>query len=543
MQILLAGSPSLMLEKIVHEGDAITAFARCRRNAAACPQCQTINTKVHSRYERTIADLPWAGVNVRIRLRARKFFCPNSECVQRIFCERLPDLVSPYGHRSGRLNETLAVIGFALGGRGGSRLAQRLGMCTGRDSILRRIRLAASQPAGDLKVRVLGVDDWALKKGQNYGTILVDMEKHRPIDLLIGRESAPFEEWLKAHPEIEIITRDRAGAYADGARKGAPQAQQVVDRWHLLKNGNEAFERLIQRQRKAIREAIAKIPADEKQIPEPEAIKISVVPETASEYKRSRAAREQRQAFHAERMTRYDQVQDLKRQGFSIIQIRNHLGWSYVEVANFYRADEYPVIRRKKGRSCLDKFDEYLRQRWAAGCQNAGQLYRELSEKGYKGSALTVRRHVQLWRQQGPELAPASQKLSAPSPKSCVWLLLKNDERLTDEERKLRPVILDASPLIKEGLELVRSFRDAICSGDERTLDSWIEKASKCGLPDFENFVKALRRDEAAVRAAVSSEWSNGQTEGQVNRLKVIKRQMYGRAKFDLLRSRVLNAA
>lgn len=201
------------------------------------------------------------------------------------------------------------------------------------------------------------------------------------------------------------------------------------------------------------------------------------------------------------------------------------------------------MIRRQKGRSSLDKFDEYIRQRWAAGCRNARQLYRELCNKGYRGSDLTVRRHVQQWREQGSELAPAPQKLSAPTPRSCVWLLLKNDDRLTDEERKLRPVILGASPLIKEGLELVISFRGAICSGDERILDSWIEKASRCGLPDFENFVKALRRDEAAVRAAASSEWSNGQTEGQVNRLKVLKRQMYGRAKFDLLRSRVLNTA
>jgi transposase len=369
------------------------------------------------------------------------------------------------------------------------------------------------------------------------------MEKRQPIDLLVGRESAPFENWLKAHPEIEVITRDRAGAYADGARKGAPQAQQVADRWHLLANINQTFERLIHRQQKAIREGVAKIPANEAPITEPVVVKLPILAETASEYKRSRAERERRQTFHEERMARYDRVQDLKRQGHSIIQIRNHLGWSYVEVANFYRADEYPVIRRQHGRSSLGKFDEYLRQRWAAGCQNAGQLYRELCDKGYRGSDLTVRRHVQLWRKQGPGLAPAPQKLSSPTPRSCVWLMLKNDDRLTDEERKLRPAILGASPLIKEGLELVKSFRDAICSRNERILDTWIEKARKCGLPDFENFVKVLLRDEAAVRAAVSSKWSNGQTEGQVNRLKVLKRQMYGRAKFDLLRSRVLNAA
>lgn len=544
MQTLLAGSQSLKLEKIIQEVSVITAVASSRRSAAACPCCQMITSKVHSRYERTIADLPWAGVSVRIRLQARKFFCGNTECSQRIFCERLPNIVDPYAQRTGRLNGTLAAVGFALGGRAGSRLAQRLGLQSGTDSILRRIRSAGAGPAGDLKVRALGVDDWALKKGQHYGTILVDLEKHRPIDLLLGRESAPFEEWLKAHSEVEIITRDRAGAYADGGRKGAPQAQQVADRWHLYKNVNEAFERLIQRQQKVIREAVEKIPVTEKTTSATEATELSVVPETASEYMRSRADRKQRQAFHAERKARYDRVQELKRQGFTIIQIKNHLRLSYSEVAGFFRADEYPAIRRRKGRSCLDKFDDYLRQRWGAGCHNARQLYRELCEKGYTGGELTVRRHVQMWRQESIKvLTPAPRKLSAPPPRSCVWLLLKNDKRLTEEERQLRAAILEASPLVKKGLELVRTFRDAISARSEKRLDAWIKEAAKSQLPEFENFVKVLRRDEAAVRAAASLEWSNGQTEGQVNRLKVLKRQMYGRANFDLLRARVLNAA
>ena len=177
------------------------------------------------------------------------------------------------------------------------------------------------------------------------------------------------------------------GAIVDGACKGAPQAQQVANRWHLLKNANEAFERLIQRHQKIIREAIEKLPAPRQEtavesLPTPQ-----VVLETASEYKRSRSERERRQSFHAERKVRYDQVQELKRQGYTIIQIKKHLRLSYSQVAGFFHAEGYPAIKRAKGRNRLDKFDAYLRERWASGCQSAGQLYRELCEKGYTPKA------------------------------------------------------------------------------------------------------------------------------------------------------------
>jgi len=543
MKTLLAGAQILKLEKIVQMSDAITLFVSSTQTIVTCPSCQAATRKVHSRYERTIADLPWESIPVRLRLRVRKFFCRNSECPRRIFCERLPEVVIRYAHRTDRLNEALSSIGFTIGGRPGAKTATKLGMQTGADSILRRVRGAAAGPSCEMKVRALGVDDWALKKGQNYGTILVDLEKRRPIDLLQGREAAPLEEWLKKHPEIEVIARDRAGAYADGSRKGAPQAKQVADRWHLMKNANEAFERLIQRQQKVIREAIEKLPVPQQTTASEKAATPAVVPETASEYKRSRSEREQRQAFHAERKASYDRVQELKLQGHTIIQIKKHLGLSYSQVASFYQAEEYPVIKRARGRSQLDEFDAYLRERWSSGCHNAGQLHQELCEKGYPGSGVTVRRHVQLWRVNDVKtLAPAPKKITAPGPRSCVWLLLKEGEKLTEEERLVRQTVLDASPIVSQGLELVESFRKAICSRSEEKLAAWMVAAAESQIPEFENFVTVLRRDEAAVRAAASSEWSNGQTEGQVNRLKMLKRQMYGRANFDLLRARVLNA-
>ena len=543
MKTLLAGAQILKLEKIVQMSGAITLSVSSAQAIVICPSCQTVTSKVHSRYERAAADLPWEGIPVRLRLQVRKFFCPNSECHRRIFCERLPEVVARYAHRTDRLNEAFSSIGFALGGRPGAKAATKLGMQTGADSILRRVRNAMARPSDDMKVRALGVDDWALKKGQHYGTILVDLEKRRPIDLLQGREAAPLEEWLKKHPEIEVITRDRAGAYADGARKGAPQAQQVADRWHLLKNANEAFERLLQRHQKFIREAVEKLPAPQQETVVEITTTSKVVPETASEYMRSRSARERRQAFHAERKARYDRVQELKRQGYTIIQIKKHLGSGYSQVAGFFKAEEYPVINRSKGRSQLDEFDAYLRERWSSGCHSAGQLYRELSEKGYTGSDVTVRRHVQLWREKDVTTLPlAPKKIAVPGPRSCVWLLLKKGEKLTEEERLVRQTVLDASPVIGQGLELVESFRDAIGGRSEEKLDAWMDAATKSQISEFENFVMVLRRDEAAVRAAASSEWSNGQTEGQVNRLKMLKRQMYGRANFDLLRARVLNA-
>ena len=208
-----------------------------------CPLCQRRTTRIHSRYMRILADLPWSCFIVRIRLGVRRFFCANPNCRRRIFTERLPDLVLPYARRTLRQGEILRVIGLALGGRAGSRLLRRLQLQASPNTILDLIRRAPEQTYP--VPRVLGVDDFALRKGRTYGTILVDLEKRQPVDLLPGRSADLVAKWLKDHPGSEVITRDRSQEYARGITEGAPAALQLADRFHLLCNLREALERVL----------------------------------------------------------------------------------------------------------------------------------------------------------------------------------------------------------------------------------------------------------------------------------------------------------
>jgi transposase len=199
--------------------------------------------RVHSHYERTVCDLPWRGISVTLKVRSRRFFCENRECERSIFCERLPEIAA-HARKTERLEEALTMIAFELGGEAGARLARELGLPISPDALLERIRRTPRLGAG--RVRVLGIDDWAKKKGHSYGTILVDLERHRVVDLLPDRTAETLEKWLKAHPKIEVVSRDRYQPYIDGIRAGAPKALQVADRWHLLKNLTDAVERVLE---------------------------------------------------------------------------------------------------------------------------------------------------------------------------------------------------------------------------------------------------------------------------------------------------------
>lgn len=377
---LLADPALLKIEKIVAEKSSLIIFTKSVQKQVRCPVCQYISVKQHSRYGRRLADLPWQGVAVKICLSMRRFFCTNDLCARKIFAERLPIVAADFARRTLRLNESLTALAFALGGEAGRRLGEKLGFLISADTLLRRIRQSADRLPET--PRVLGIDDFAFLKRHNYGTILIDLETREPVDLLPDRESKTVSEWLKAHPGVEIVSRDRSMQYAEGITLGAPEAEQVADRWHLLKNVMDVLKEFLnqhtadfQKARQAIIERNSK-PAETLKMP----------------IDRRTKAKEQTRTT---RLELYRKVQALKKDGGTQNEIVRRLGISKQYARRLIHAETFPersVFPPRK--TSVDIYADYLHRRWTEGCQNATHLWRELKEQGFPGALGAVTRYV-----------------------------------------------------------------------------------------------------------------------------------------------------
>jgi transposase len=477
--------------------------------ARRCLECDVPARHVHSHYTRTLADLPWSGYAITWRLRVRKLFCHHWTCPRRIFTERLPGVVAPWARRTRRLAARLLAVGLALGGAARSRLSRSLGLPVSRIALLRVIR-RVPYPA-IIPPQVLSVDDFALRKCHTYGTLLVDLARRRPLALLPDRESTTVAQWLQAHPGVEVLVRDRGEAYAKAAHTGAPMALQVADRFQLLQN----------------------------------------LAEVLTDVFRAHAA-----ARRAQRIAQSEQVWTYHRQGWTPDAIAEQVGLSRRTVQRYLQSPTFPERQPRYGRgpSLLDPYKATLPAGWNNGCRNGWHLFRTIRSQGFRGQygivALYVRRMRQAQgsapghRRSARPLPPVTEAPRRPlTPRGATRLVLRPPARATAPDHQQLVQLTQQAPEQARAVALAQDFASLVRGRQPARLDPWLARAATSALAPFRRFAKGLREDHAAVKAGVTLPWSQGPIEGQINRLKMLKRQMLGRVRLDLLARRFLLAA
>lgn len=531
-----------MASAVIHDGQVVVqvvATAPC----SSCPLCRCSATRVHSQYTRRVADLPCAGQPVQLLLRVRKFFCDTPTCPRRILAERLTPFLAPWARMTSRLSQAIQAIGLATCGKLGSRLAERLGIQASWMTVLHRIMSTPSSPIPP--VVKLGVDDFALRRGRTYGTILMDLDRHRVIDLLPDRKAETAAAWMEQHPTIEMVSRDRGGDYAAAARKGAPHALQVADRFHLMQNLTNAVELVLLRcwtrkqQRPRQRTLLAHPPAVPEAAPLPA--------KDAWRFHQASAEAWKHQTRLAARAVEYEQMCRLRAQGLSLAAIAAQMGKGTTTVWSWLERGGLPTgTHQRKRPSQLEAYVPYILERWQAGCHNGLQLWREIQERGYAGTARML--YIFLAPLRGPHGAALvkalaqARKQQLPTAREAVWLVVHDPAALKADEREALAALRQAYPTVDTLSPVVQAFRQLLHQRRGDQLDAWLAQARASHIKELQRFAHGLEKDRAAVVAGLTRAESNGPTEGHITKLKLVKRTMYGRAGFALLRHRILHA-
>jgi transposase len=512
----------------------------CDAPSMPCPECHQLSARIHGHYQRTVADLPCAGRTVILALTVRKFVCSTPGCPRRIFTERLPGLVQSYARMTTRLIALVQALGLGAGGQLGTRLADRSAIATTPSTLLRHLMQLPAPKAR--AVRVLGVDDFAWKKRFTYGTILVDLERRKIIDVLADRESATVEGWLQEHPEVELVIRDRGKDFTKAATMGAPQAQQVVDRFHMVRNLSEVLQEILGHCRAEIRQGEAPLPQLEKAAAEP----TRQLPTAATWQQRTPAhVKKVHQARQASRDDRYTQMTTLRTQGLTQREVAKRMGMSERTVRHWLKRGAAPTNERQfRRRSVFDPYAAYVLQRWQDGIYEAKQLYAEIRAQGFPGTVRIVQRFVQALRDD-PEKIPLAPATGADrfSSKTATWLFIRDPAQLTTKKQGELELICQRSETARKTYELTQQFMRMLRLRRGQAFEIWLSAVEASQIPELRRFAKGLLRDKSAVVAGLTLSYSNGPVEAQVQKLKLVKRSMFGRAKLPLLRQRLLHVA
>ena len=523
----------MKIRRVEQNGSGLTVLLS-GKDRGCCPTCGTQSTSRHSNYSRHLRDLPAHGDPVTAVVAVTRWRCRNALCSQRIFAGADPLLATPYARQTSRLRTIIRLFGHGLGGRPSERIMDRLGMPICHTSILRQLKANAPKVPGRPHLRVAGIDEWAWRKGTTYGTVIVDLERHEVVDLLPDRTAASVAKWFSYHPEVEYISRDRAGVYADGARQGAPQARQGADRFHLLMNFRETVAREMSGVGPPIREN-------------------SLAGEDRELQEQGYEARERIVAFtrRSDRQAVFDKIRALYDAGKTVREISCQLGLGRRRVERWVRRIAPPernIMEPKP--STPAGFGAFLERRRREGVTNGRQLFGEIVARGYTGSYshlarfLTPRTDAGFIVQKIAGLAPQQARDPASgrliSALTAAALCIKPRNQLTDRQQSNLAALKAASATFTSMRRLAMRFRGILRGRDSSKLNPWLRDAEASGIYGMRRFGRALRLDIDAVRNAIDEGWSNGQVEGQINKLKMLKRAMYGRASLPVLRSRMM---
>ncbi|MFI8308918.1 ISL3 family transposase [Streptomyces sp. NPDC085927] len=507
------------MERVFTECGVVHIVARTLDGNVSCPDCALPSDRVHSCYERRLADTPVGDRPVLIELTVRRLYCDNARCGRRTFVEQVEGLTFRYGRRTSVSRRLLEAVTVALAGRAGARPAVMLHSTVSRTTLL-RLLMALPDPSWEVP-KVFGVDDFATRRGQHYGTVLIDCETLKPLGLLPGRDAGTLAARLREHPGIEVICRDRAGSYAEGARIGAPQAVQVADRFHLWQNLGTAVEQSVRQYNGCLRSPSSG-PGDLPDIEPPPAKETSPV--------------------EARIRARHALVHTLLDQGHGIREIARelHMGGNTVRrCARAATPEELLGGRRQPRPSRLDPYKSHLDKRWAEGFTNAIQLHSELQALGYRGSYQIISDYLRPRRRRRIRVVGPS----SPGVRQVTGWIMRHPDRLSEGEGRQLTEVLTRCPELEAAHRLVRSFAEILSTRTGQHSKDWVVNARAEELPVLHSFATGLEKDWGAVVQGLTSEWSSGPVEGRVNHIKMVKRQMFGRAKLPLLRRRVLLTA
>ncbi len=522
----------LELTKIEMGDDRLLLHVTATSGSSLCPLCAHLATRLHSRYSRLVKDLPCVGQQVQLVLHVRKFFCDTTNCARKSFAERLPQLVAPWVQMSTRLCQALQNIGLATCGRLGARLASRLGITTSWMTIVRRVMALPTKPAES--VTCLGIDDFSFLRGRTFGTVLVDLDTHQAIDLLPDRQAETATIWMQTHPEITHVSRDRGSEYASAASHGAPQAVQIADRFHVCKNLSEAVQQLLARVFSEMKETFQEAGAEAQED----------APLPVEEWRPAPGIHVKQviSTRRAEREARYQQVESFHKQGLTSKEIACRLGISERTVRHWLHRGVAPDVRpRRKYSSDFDPYASYVLKRWQGGEHNGTRLWQEITAQGYPGSQRMVYRFLKTLKTKEIETSVGAHRLPHFSSTAVVSLFMRCPDKLEEIEQEHLTAFRQVDPSLDMTYQLVQDFLLMMRTLEGERLDTWLTQVHGSQLPELESFAHGVERDKAAVQAGLTLQINNGQVEGQVTRIKLIKRMMYGKAGFALLRQRVLH--